>query len=252
MQNKPILVIGDSCIDRFVYCHCERLCPDATVPVLDILYRKDSAGMAGNVHRNIEALEYPVILKCNLNSTEIVKARYVDRKSNHMFLRIDDTFQPEHCDDLQEIDFDSYSAIVISDYDKGFLSCQDINYIGSRHPLTFLDTKKILGDWAKTMTFIKINRKEYRLSFPYLDQDLENKIICTLGADGCSYRQVIYRVNEVEIKNLSGAGDSFLAALAVKYLESNGDIAQSLIFANNIATIVVQKKGISTLKDDLC
>lgn len=247
-MSKPILVIGDSCVDRFVYCHCERLCPDAPVPVLDVLYQEDSYGMAGNVHRNIEALDAPVILKCNPNYKSIIKARYVDKKSNHLFLRIDTVLPPEHIGDLSAIDFDSYAAIVISDYDKGFLTREDIHFIGARHPLTFLDTKKILGDWAKTITYIKINRKEYRLSSGAIDQDLENRIICTLGADGCRFRQVTYRVNEVEIKNLSGAGDSFLAGLVVKYLETNGDIGESLIYANNIATIVVQKRGVSTVK----
>jgi len=29
------LVIGDSCTDRFVYGSCDRLCPEAPVPVLN-------------------------------------------------------------------------------------------------------------------------------------------------------------------------------------------------------------------------
>ena len=28
-----ILVIGDSCIDKFIYGKCNRLCPEAPVPV---------------------------------------------------------------------------------------------------------------------------------------------------------------------------------------------------------------------------
>jgi D-beta-D-heptose 7-phosphate kinase/D-beta-D-heptose 1-phosphate adenosyltransferase len=204
--------------------------------------------MAGNVHRNIEALEYPVVLLCNPNYKEIVKARYVDKQSNHMFLRIDSVRPQERIANLDAIPFGDYAAVVISDYDKGFVTREDIYRIGQLHPLVFLDTKKVLGDWAKTMTFIKINRKEYRQSSEAIDQDLENKIICTLGADGCRYRQVIYRVNEVEIKNLSGAGDSFLAGLVVKYLETGGDIGTSLVHANNVATIVVQKRGVSTVK----
>jgi len=248
MPFKPILVIGDACTDRFVYCHCDRLCPDAPVPVLDILHQHDSAGMAGNVCRNIVALNFPVELKCNSNYRQFIKARYVDEKSNHLFLRIDTVLPRERIKDLTLINFSNYSAIVVSDYDKGFLHEEDIQYIGKQHPLTFLDTKKILGDWAKTMTFIKINRKEYRLSSPYLDQDLENRIICTLGSEGCRYRQVTYRVNEVEIKNLSGAGDSFLAGLVVQYLQTR-DIGDALMYANNVATIIVQKRGVSTIKD---
>lgn len=248
-MSKPILVIGDTCLDVFVYCHCERLCPEAPVPVLDIVNQEENLGMAGNVHRNILDLEYPTDLVCNPNFKAITKTRYVDIKTNHMFLRIDSKSRYDRIDWLQNIPFESYSAVVISDYDKGFLTTEDILYIGRRHYLTFLDTKKVLGPWAKSMTFIKINRKEYGLSAPYLDDELQAKIIETLGSDGCRFRQVTYRVNNVEIKNLSGAGDSFLAGLVVKYLQTDGDIGQALVAANNIATIVVQKRGVSTVKD---
>ena len=249
MSKKPILVLGDACIDRFVYCHCDRLCPDAPVPVLDVLHQEDSYGMAGNVVRNIDALGYPVTLICNPRCDEIIKSRYVDEKSNHMFLRIDTVLPPEPCEVLREIDWNTYGAVVIADYNKGFLTEEDIHFVGTQHPLTFLDTKKTLGAWAKSIKFIKINRKEYGLSRRYIDADLESRIICTLGADGCRYRSNIYRVHEVEIKNLSGAGDSFLAGLVVKYLETDGDIDTSLQHANKVATIVVQKKGMATIKD---
>lgn len=249
MSSPLILVIGDTCVDRFVYCHCERLCPEAPVPCLDVSHEEENWGMAGNVHRNILALDAYTDLICNPNFKSVTKTRYVDIKTNQMFIRIDSKTKIEHIDWLKDIPWAKYAAVVISDYDKGFLTAEDIEYIGRAHPLTFLDTKKVLGTWSKTMTFIKINRKEYGLSRAFIDQDLENKIIETLGSDGCRFRQVVYRVNDVEIKNLSGAGDSFLAGLVVKYVQTGGDIGEALIAANNIATIVVQKKGVSTIKD---
>ena len=248
-SKKPILVIGDACKDVFVYCHCERLCPEAPVPVLDIRYQEDNLGMAGNVYRNILALDYPCDLIANPGYDTITKTRYVDVKTNHMFLRIDNNPVATKFNGIKIMDFDKYSAIVISDYDKGFITERDIEYIGMSHPLTFLDTKKILGTWARNMTFIKVNHKEYCLSQSSIDQVLEPKIIETLGEEGCRFRQVRYPVNTVEIKNLSGAGDTFLAGLVVKYIESNGDIGASLIYANQLATIVVQKRGVSTVKD---
>ena len=245
---KPILVLGDVCIDVFVYCHCERLCPEAPVPVLDVVDRHTSLGMAGNVHRNILALDFPSNLISNGNFREITKTRYVDIKTNHMFLRIDNSPKIEPIDWLTKIDYSEYSAIIISDYNKGFLPPDSIAYIADHHSLTFLDTKKILGPWADNVTFIKINRKEYQLSTPFITPMLESKIIETLGSEGCRFRQATFRVDNVEIKNLSGAGDAFLAGLVVEYIKSDGNISRSLMAANDIATVVVQKKGIGTIK----
>ena len=248
-SKKPILVIGDTCQDVFVYCHCERLCPEAPVPVLDIQSQESNLGMAGNVYRNIIDLGHPAQLFCNTNHEAVTKTRYVDGKTNHMFLRIDSKTTINRIKNLKEINFKQFAAVVISDYNKGLLEPEDIAYIAANHPLTFLDTKKVLGDWARGVTFIKINRKEYDQSANVIDQELDSHIIETLGSEGCRFRSVTYRVNNVEIKNLSGAGDSFLAGLVVKYLETNGDIGQALVAANNVATIVVQKKGVSTVKE---
>lgn len=248
-MSKPILVIGDSCKDVFVYCECERLCPEGPVPVLDVIERVENYGMAGNVARNIESLGAPVELISNPSKDLITKTRHVEKKTNHLFHRIDDGPKIERIKNLDEIDFSKYSAVVISDYNKGFLGEFDIKYISHKHPLTFLDTKKKLGPWAYYITFIKINRKEYSLTKAEIEQcGLGSKVIQTLGDGGCSYQGANYPVKKVEVKDLSGAGDSFLAALVVKYLE-NLNIADALVAANEAATIVVQKQGVSVIKE---
>ena len=55
-----------------------------------------------------------------------------------------------------------------------------------------------------------------------------------------------YPVKEAQVKDLSGAGDTFLAGLVKKYIETK-DISKSIRFANQCATVVVQKRGVSTL-----
>ena len=52
--------------------------------------------------------------------------------------------------------------------------------------------------------------------------------------------------NRVEVRDLSGAGDTFLAGLAVKYVKC-GDIIQSILYAQECATEVVQKLGVSSV-----
>ena len=50
----------------------------------------------------------------------------------------------------------------------------------------------------------------------------------------------------VEVKDVSGAGDTFISALCCRYLKSH-NIQESILFANECATTVVQKRGVSTI-----
>jgi sugar/nucleoside kinase (ribokinase family) len=52
--------------------------------------------------------------------------------------------------------------------------------------------------------------------------------------------------NDIEVRDLSGAGDTFMASLVVSYLKTL-DIEQSIIYANETASLVVQKKGVVTI-----
>ena len=245
---KPILLIGDTCTDKFVYCKCERLCPEAPVPLLDIIKTKTNKGMAGNVEKNLEALGCSVELITNKNYKNIIKTRYVDEKTNHMFIRIDtkSDLKTYYKDYSSEINLDNYSAVVISDYNKGFITEKEIEFISYNHPVTFLDTKKIIGEWARNIKFIKINRAEYNLSERYLSSKIKKNVITTLGSGGAIYRDVQYDVKDVEIKDLSGAGDTFLAGLVSEFLKTN-NIEESINFANMCATDVVQKQGVTVV-----
>ena len=73
---------------------------------------------------------------------------------------------------------------------------------------------------------------------------LKNKLIITLGPQGASFQGKIYPVETTEIKDLSGAGDTFLAALCAQYCK-NENIVESIKFANFCATKVVQKRGVN-------
>ena len=141
-----ILVIGEVCTDKFIYCKINRLSPEAPVPILSPTYTTKNSGMAGNVVANLKALE-PTCITMLLGQTEVItKTRYIEEKSNHMFLRVDEgeeNITPiKWSKDFETIIKDS-DLVIVSDYNKGFLSENDIEYICNSHPLVFLDTKKI-------------------------------------------------------------------------------------------------------------
>ena len=75
---------------------------------------------------------------------------------------------------------------------------------------------------------------------------MENKIIHTMGGLGCEFRGEQYSVDKVEVKDTSGAGDSFMAALCVKFLETQ-DIYESIRFSNLCAAEVVKHRGVTTI-----
>jgi bifunctional ADP-heptose synthase (sugar kinase/adenylyltransferase) len=156
-----ILVIGEGCKDVFQYGSCDRLAPEAPAPVFVPIESLENQGMALNVKNNLLSLKNDVVMITNENWSNITKTRNIDKKSNHMIVRIDVNDKCFKRCDVKKIDFKCYDCIVISDYNKGFLTEEDIKYISKNHKLTFLDTKKILGKWAKDISFIKINNYEY-------------------------------------------------------------------------------------------
>ena len=241
-----ILVIGESCKDVYQYGDCVRLCPEAPVPVFQSnKSREENAGMAMNVYNNMNSLsDAEIEIATNQKWEEITKTRYVDFRTNSIVLRIDiNDVITQRCD-LNKINFEQYDAVVISDYNKGFVTEADIEAISHKHPVTFLDTKKILGSWCQNIKFIKINEFEYDRTKHRLTDELITKMIITLGPNGAKFNDKVYQVPKVEIKDTSGAGDTFIAGLVSKYVETE-DIDASIAFANDCATRVVQKKGVS-------
>ena len=243
-MKKDILVIGDSCRDVYVYCDTNRLAPDVPVPVLNVLTQNENGGMASNVFRNIQPQVPGTKLLTNDNWYSITKTRYVHKGTNHAFFRVDSNQEIKKIN-LKSIDFD-YKIIVISDYDKGFLTEEDIEYICKNHPNVFIDSKKILGKWALDAKYIKINNYEYRRSRDFISKELEEKIICTAGEEGCNFKGKNYPVKKVEVMDVSGAGDSFMAGLVIEYLKSQ-DIEKAIRFANECASRVVQHPGVTII-----
>ena len=244
-----ILVIGDSCVDVFMYGIIERLAPEAPVPVIKPVSQKENPGMASNVVANLKALGADVDVITN--SKIIRKVRYVDERYNQLVLRVDENDSCERIeinDGLRDSGY--FDAVIISDYCKGFLHEDDIQFICESNDNVFVDTKKKLGNWISDCTYLKINSLEYEENKEFFEGSLGNgvfkKTIVTKGNKGCSFNNKDYPTVDVAVKDISGAGDTFLAGLVVEYVKSN-DIEKSIDFAQKCTQSVVQKHGVSVI-----
>ena len=57
LARASVLVVGDAMLDRYVYGEVERVSPEAPVPILTVTREVAMPGGAGNVVRNLTALE---------------------------------------------------------------------------------------------------------------------------------------------------------------------------------------------------
>ena len=213
-----VLLIGDNCTDVYQYGTVDRISPEAPVPVFKHSYAETRPGMAENVKLNLESFGIEVKALLGPNS---VKTRIVDIRSRQHILRIDtDTVSKPMMFDPTE-DYTNYNAIVFSDYDKGWVSYELVETIRQRYdgPI-FIDTKK--QDLAKFWgCYVKVNELEYQNRW-----SINDKLIVTLGSQGAVYKELKQTENKfpadpVEVVDVCGAGDTFLAAMVAEYLNTN-------------------------------
>ena len=254
MQKKhKILLVGDSCTDTYIFGKCTRLSPEAPVPIFCESFRETRAGMAKNVLQNMLALDLDVDFITQVE--EIKKTRIVSLLQMHHLLRIDDepmVIKNISMSQINDVDVDQYDLCVISDYNKGFVTTQEIQYLCSafvdKGKAVFVDSKKRdLSCFEGCI--IKINAFEHSrvISFPK-----QCDIIITLGPQGAKYNDVIFPSFELDLdttgisRDVCGAGDTFLAALVKMYLNTNG-IEDSIPFSNYCAATVVNKFGVAII-----
>ena len=238
-----ILIIGDSCTDKFIYGKVGRLSPEAPVPILNPVETTENPGMAGNTMANCLAIAPDANVELWTQPEQITKTRFVEKKSNHMFIRYDEGEDQISAFKEDLVYLDKYDLVIVSDYNKGYLSNKDIYDIGLMAPLSIIDSKRQLTDkMVANYSFIKLNESE-RIN----NNKLEHPgIITTLGAKGAEYQGKLFpSPKPQETIDVSGAGDTFVAAFAIEYVKSR-DAARAIEFANDMSAEVVQKRGVVT------
>jgi D-beta-D-heptose 7-phosphate kinase/D-beta-D-heptose 1-phosphate adenosyltransferase len=233
LKQFKILLIGDDCLDVYQFGTVDRISPEAPVPVFECKYEDTKPGMAGNVLRNLEILGCKVTYLHNETST---KTRLIDIRSKQQIVRID---SDSRCTPLT---FDTvippgYDAVVVSDYNKGTVTYELLKELreGFTGPI-FVDTKKT--DLARLEgCIVKINQLEYsRITSQCTD------LIVTQGDKGAVWNDIHFTTRRVEVADVCGAGDTFLAALTYRYL-IDGNMAPAINFAICASAVTVQHIG---------
>ena len=234
-----VLLIGDSCEDRYFYGDVKRLSPEAPVPILEYKRGVTSEGMVKNVYNNLKAFGIEIDLLTN--EEEVIKTRFIDEKSNYQILRSDE--EPDIKPFSHQLPKNNYDALVISDYNKGFITQEKLFEISNSFvgPV-FIDTKKtcIPGN-----AFIKINESEFKKVTHFIPDNM----IITKGGEGTEYQGKLYPAEKVKVFDVVGAGDTFLAALTYAYIKY-GTIDRAIPLANKAAAIAVSHTGTYVLKEE--
>lgn len=234
-MKHQVLVIGDSCIDRYKIGLVDRLSPEAPVPIIKVVDEYQLPGMSANVQRNIENLGVKVDLITH--HEPIYKIRYIDQRSGQHLLRVDHEGFIKPWDLYWPAPLEEYHAIVISDYNKGYITYEIVEYIRETYkgPI-FIDTKKT--DLARFAgCFVKINEEENKRKISSTED-----LIVTLGSNGAVYQNRMYGAIPCEVVDVCGAGDTFLAAMVVEYLKTHS-MRAALEYANYAASVCVQHRG---------
>ena len=155
-QNKKtkVLVIGDLMIDHYCWGSCERISPEAPVPVINVDSESAVLGGAGNVINNLYSLGAEVdiisvigecetsqelkdlLLKINVDTQYLItqKDRITTRKTRviaaqQQVIRYDRESSEEISKKSQTVILDffkkivnNYDVILLSDYGKGVLT----------------------------------------------------------------------------------------------------------------------------------
>lgn len=302
MLNKKVLIAGDIMLDSYHFGKVERISPEAPVPVfLETSNQKCVPGGAANVAVNIATIGLDVhicsiigtddygrklkslLIERGVNVDNIVqdenrrttmKLRYIGQ-NNQQIMRVDDEVTvPIEIDkmtylfDALEQKMSEYNVILLSDYNKGFLSKEVTNFFinqGRKNKIpVFIDVKDKDINKYQGATLLKPNRIELSEMTGFSVDSKKDAVkaatwlcrksgseyvLTTLGADGMILVGNTGLIKEIksaasEVYDVTGAGDTSFAYFAAEIVRGS-DVKKAMEVANQAAGIQVSKVGTS-------
>lgn len=237
-KSWNILLIGDVCEDIYHYGICERMSPEAPVPVFKEFSVEVRPGMSSNVKENLK--NFGMNINHIFNENGIKKHRFIETRYMQQLFRCDEGECAPDVYPIPPLDFGDIDAVVISDYDKGFVTPSFVEKViekfGDDIPIFVDSKKKDLTIFNKCI--IKINNIEESKAKLSKGQD----VIVTLGASGARWNSKIFKADKVDVYDVCGAGDVFLSGLVYGWLRY-GNIPEAIKLANKCASLSVTKSG---------
>jgi bifunctional ADP-heptose synthase (sugar kinase/adenylyltransferase) len=236
------LVIGDACHDIYRYGTIKRINPESSATLLTLHGNEIRLGMALNVAANLRSFGVEVMSEVP-DSGISVKTRYIDEKTGTQLLRVDDDHVPDKTyRDARQHDPAAFDAVVVSDYNKGFLTENDIAWL-SRFKHCFIDTKKRnLGGLGPAWFKINAAEEAALISRP-------KNLIVTNGPEGATHNMTTVAPGfSADVVDVCGAGDTFLAAFAYA-MTKGSNVPTAMSFANRCAAITCTHIGTYALKE---
>jgi D-beta-D-heptose 7-phosphate kinase/D-beta-D-heptose 1-phosphate adenosyltransferase len=209
-----VLVFGDVIIDKYIYGTSERLSPEAPVPVVKHLREVESLGGAGLVYENLKSLGVDVTL-LQTEQPSSIKTRVIC--DGHYVTRIDNDIHADSKAVLRNVlrsNFSQWDYVILSDYNKGVLdeSLAIIEHINKFNCKIIVDPKEYATQY-KGAWLVKPNYSEFT-KFGF--NDWKGNIITTNAGNNvvANIEDEVYNVpvEDVEVSDVTGAGDCFLAA----------------------------------------
>jgi D-beta-D-heptose 7-phosphate kinase/D-beta-D-heptose 1-phosphate adenosyltransferase len=246
---SKVLVIGDVIVDKYIYGTSTRLSPEAPVPVVSQEKIVETVGGAGLVYENLKSLGVDVEL-FEYDQPKSVKTRVMC--DGHYVTRIDNDYNANGDDILDKIcqkDFSKYEYVVLSDYNKGVLdeSLEIIKHINQFYCKIIVDPKTHANHYEGAW-LVKPNAKEFREYFI----NWQGNIITTQASDNViakiDGKEYDIPVEPVEVSDVTGAGDCFLAAF-VYALTKNYNYKKCLELAVRGSTESVKHVGTYVLTE---
>lgn len=259
-MNKNVLFIGDSCVDINYYGDTKRKSPEVDgLNIFKVSKTEESRGMVYNTYNNFNNIVknndsgFITASLCtnNRNDSPIKHRFYANDK---MVFRYDTNDKINYdVFDIGRIDLNDVSFVVISDYDKGFLSYENLILIlqkcNERKIPTLIDTKKILIKEFKDFSFIKLNKEEFSNNENMISEYGFKNILCTLGSEGLRYNDMKLETPYIIEKGCpiypEGCGDTFVAGFVFHYIQ-NHYVISALKFGMEMAGKVILRKGAVT------
>ena len=284
LKDKNILVVGDIMLDHYVMGEVERISPEAPVPIVHVYNEYSTLGGCGNTVRNIRETGANVYCLASVGNDEYgreimtlldnigavqmlvleskrttVKERVIASERKIQMIRIDreTTTQIDYkfpIDYLRETNIE-YDIIVVSDYAKGMITKELMDYLHKLNKPIIVDPKPQNFKLYSNVFMITPNEKEWheivKRTFPNPPNSMDY-ILLTEGKEGMTLmdnRDKSYTKIEstpVDVYNVSGAGDTVVSIMAV-CLSMGWNPIDAAHVANRCAAYVVTQVGTSVV-----